>query len=206
MPGPGARPWDIWREGSAERSTLGGFCVPALTRRVLSAALVLLCVPAAASAADVRAKVLAAYDSVKSYRITVLGSVRSTGSYLAPDRYRMTTVIDGKPLKTIFIGNTYWILTDGKWQKSDSTANSLDFDIAGLLRNAKQSPASRFVTLPGQAVDGKRVGAFTYTFKDGRDETCDYDLKTYLVSRCKAEDLTILYSGYNDPAIQIPHP
>jgi hypothetical protein len=180
--------------------------VPALTRRVLSAALVLLCAPGTAAAADVRAKVLAAYDSVKSYRITVLGSVRSSGTYLAPNRYKMTTVIDGKPLKTIFIGKNYWIFTDGKWQKSDTTANNLDFDIAGLVRSAKQSPPSRFVTLPEQAVDGKRIGAFKYTFKDGSDETCDYDPKTFLVSRCKAEDLTILYSGYNDPTIAIPNP
>lgn len=180
--------------------------MPALTRRVLSAALVLLCALGAAAAADVRAKVLAAYDTVKSYRITVLGSVRSSGTYLAPDRYKMTTVIDGKPLKTIFIGKNYWIFTDGKWQKSDTTANNLDFDIAGLVRSAKQSPASRFVTLPEQAVDGKRMGVFKYTFKDGSDETCDYDPKTFLVSRCKAEDLTILYSGYNDPMIAIPNP
>ena len=118
----------------------------------------------------------------------------------------MTTVIDGKPLETIFVGKNYWILTDGKWQKSDTTANNLDFDIAGLLRNARYAPPSRFVVLPPVLINGKRFGAFKYTFKNGSDETCDYDPKTYLVSRCKAEDLTILYSGYNDPSASVPTP
>ncbi len=180
--------------------------MPVFARRVLSAVLALLCTAPAGAAVDVRAKVLAAYDAVKSYHITVLGSVRSTGTHQTPDRYKMTTVIDGKPLETIFIGKNYWILTDGKWQKSDTTANNLDFDIAGLLRNARYASPSRFVALPPVAVNGKAMGAFTFTFKNGSDETCDYDLKTYLVARCKAEDLTILYSGYNDPSISIPTP
>jgi len=178
-------------------------------RRLLAAALVgLLAVPALAAGGDpqLRAKILAAYGAVTSYRITVLGSVRSSGVFVAPNRYKMTTIIDGKPLKTIFVGKNYWIYTDGKWQKSDTTANNLDFDIAGLARNAKQSPASSFVVLPPQTIGGKRAGVFTYTFKDGSQETCDYDPKTYLVSRCKAEDLTILYSDYNDPSITIPNP
>jgi len=159
-----------------------------------------------ASAADVRAKVLAAYDAVKSYRITVLGSVRSTGSFVAPNRYEMTTVIDGKPLKTIFVGTTYWIYSNGKWQKQDTSANSLDFDIAGLVRAAKANPKAAFATLPDQVVNGKKVGTFAYTGKNGSVETCNYDLTTYLATRCKVEDLTILYSGYNDPAIVVPHP
>jgi hypothetical protein len=180
--------------------------VPVGVRRVSIAALLLLCATRAGAAPDVRAKVLAAYASVKSYRIAVLGSVRSTGTFVAPDRYKMTTVIDGKPLKTIFVGKTYWIYTDGKWQKSDTAANSLDFDIFGLVRAAKTAPASSFVALPGQVVNGKPLGAFKFTFKNGSEETCNYDPATYLATRCKAEDLTILYSGYNDPSITIPTP
>src|SRR5271165_12760 len=132
---------------------VGGSKMLVPLRRLLAAALVgLLAVPALAAGGDpqLRAKILAAYGAVTSYRITVLGSVRSSGVFVAPNRYKMTTIIDGKPLKTIFIGKTYWIYSDGKWQKSDTPANNLDFDIAGVIRNAKQSSAASFVHLPDQ--------------------------------------------------------
>ena len=117
----------------------------------------------------------------------------------------MSTVIDGKPLETIFIGKNYWILADGKWQNSDTAGNNLDFDIAGLVRTAKAAPAP-FDNLPEQTLDGKRLGAFEFTFKNGTEETCNYDLKTYLVTRCKTDDLTLLYSAYNDPSNHVANP
>ncbi len=165
-----------------------------------------LAVPALAAGGSVRDKIFSAYAGVKSYKLTVLGSVRSLGVWVAPNRYQMTTEFDGKPVKTIIIGKDYWTLAGGKWEKSGTAGNNLDVDIAGLIRNAKADPKAPFVALPEQTVDGKRVGAFEFTFKDGTEETCDYDPKTYLVSRCKADELTLLYSGYNDPGNRVADP
>jgi hypothetical protein len=160
----------------------------------------LLTVPRAAPAAGgdpaLRERLFATYAKVASYRLEVLGSVRSSGVYLSPDRYRMTTVFAGKAVKTIFIGSDYWIFSDGKWQKSDAPGNNLYVDVSGLLRNANatKTPIARLADV---VRSGKKLGQFAYTFKNGTNETCDFDLQSYLVQRCKAEDLTILYSDYN---------
>jgi hypothetical protein len=170
-------------------------------RRAAIAALALT-LPVAAFAApapSLKAKVFASFASVKSYKLTVLGSVRSLGVYVAPDRYQMTTMLEGKPIKTIIIGHAYWVFADGKWEKS-GTANNLDADIAGLIRSAKNDPGSTFEALPDTLQDGKHVGTFGYTFKNGTNETCNYDKSTYRVTRCKSEELTLLYSQYNDPS------
>ncbi len=173
-------------------------------RRTATSLLVALVLPANASAATgdaaVRAKVFRAFSLVKSYRLTVLGSARSLGVWVAPNRYQMTTDIGGgKPVQTVIIGNDYWTLADGKWEHSGRVSTNLDVDIAGLLRNAKSEPGAPFVRKPDQTQDGKRVGTFAYTFKNGTEETCNYDRATYRVSRCKADEVTLLYSGYNDP-------
>jgi len=155
---------------------------------------------------DVRAKIFAAFANLKSYKVTVLGSVRSLGVWVSPDKYQMTTEFGGKPIKTLIIGPDYWTLADGKWEKSGTAGKNLDVDIAGLVRNAKANPKTPFVKLPDQTRDGKRVGAFVYTFKDGTEETCNFDLTTYFVTRCQADELTLLYSGFNDPANHVASP
>ncbi len=167
--------------------------------------------PGAASAAasgggDVRAKIFAAFANLRSYKVTVLGSVRSLGVWVSPDKYQMTTEFGGKPIKTLIIGQDYWTLAGGKWEKSGTAGKNLDVDIAGLVRNAKANPKAPFVKLPDQTRDGKRVGAFVYTFKDGTEETCNFDLKTYFVTRCQADELTLLYSAFNDPANHVDNP
>jgi len=164
--------------------------------------------PAAAPAADAspRAKILSAFASVTSYRLTVLGSVRSLGVWVMPNKYQMTTMFAGKTVKTVIIGRDYWTYADGKWQKSGTASNNLDVDIAGLVRTARAEPKIPFVKLPDQVMDGKRVGTFGFTFKNGTDETCNYDPATYRVTRCKADELTLLYSGYNDPANRVANP
>jgi hypothetical protein len=168
--------------------------------------------PVAAAAAPslgpaaLRAKIFAAYQSVRSYRVTVLGSVRSLGVWVAPNKYQMTTDFGGRPVKTLIVGRDYWMLSGGKWQKSGTASNNLDVDIAGLIRNAKANPGIPFVPMPEQIQDGKRVGAFGYAFANGTDEVCNYDLATYLATRCKADELTLLYSAYNDPANVVAKP
>ncbi len=152
---------------------------------------------AAPTGAQVRAKIFAAYRDVTSYRVTVLGSVRSLGVWVAPDKYQMTTDFDGKSVRTLIIGHDYWTFSGGKWQKSGTASNSLDVDIAGLIRTAKASPSVPFVALPDQTQDGKRVGTFGFTFKNGTEEVCNFDPATYLATRCKADELTLLYSAYN---------
>jgi len=183
--------------------------MPARTAR--GAALLLACMlPAAASAAapdqSLRAKIVQAFAAVKSYRLTVLGSVRSLGVWQAPDKYQMTTEFNGKTVKTIIIGTTLWQFVDGKWEKSGSASNNLRVDVAGLVRTAQHDPTAAFAKLPDQMEDGKRVGTFEYTFTDGTEETCNYDPLTYHVTRCKADELTLLYSAYNDPTIKIAVP
>jgi hypothetical protein len=160
----------------------------------------------AASGGDVRSRIFTAFAGLKSYRLTVLGSVRSLGVWVSPNKYQMTTEFEGKPIKTLIVGQDYWTLANGKWEKSGTAGKNLDVDIAGLIRNAKANPKTPFVKLPDQTQDGKRVGAFEYTFKDGTEETCNYDPATYLVTRCKADELTLLYSGYNDPANRVATP
>lgn len=155
------------------------------------------------SAADLRGRLYAAFARVHSYKVTVLGSVRSTGVWVAPNRYRMTTELEGKPVETVIVGHDYWTLSGTRWERSGTASHGLDVDISGLLRVAKQEGGA-FTVLPDQTQDGKRVGTFSYTFRNGTDETCNFDRATYLVSRCKADELTLLYSGYNDPANSVP--
>ncbi len=162
--------------------------------------------PAASSDTALRDKLFAAYAKVTSYRLAVLGSVRSNGYFQAPDRYAMTTDFENKPIKTIFVGSSFWIFNDGRWEKSSNPTNNLYVDISGLLRNARDNKNAPFVRLPNTTRNGKTVAQFEYTFKNGTEETCDYDARTYLVSRCKAEDLTILYSDYNKPVPPIKAP
>lgn len=184
--------------------------MPPTKCRWAAVALLACVLPAAAGAlappSDVRAKITGAFAAIKSYRLTVLGSVRSLGVWQAPNRYEMTTEFAGKTVKTIIIGKTLWEYDDGKWEKSGTASNNLDVDVAGLMRTLRSDPSATLVKLPDQIQDGKRVGTFQYTFKDGTEETCNYDLHTYLVTRCKTEDLTLLYSGYNDPSIKVPTP
>jgi hypothetical protein len=161
---------------------------------------------AAGGDSGLRAKLLGAYQNVRSYKITVLGSVKSSGVFVAPERYQMTTQFEGKTVKTIFIGGTYWIYGDGKWQKQTS-GNRLDYDIEGILRSLKAHPKTSLTRLPPTTRNGKSLGTFSYTFpSSGEQEICNYDPATYLVVRCKAEELTILYSGYNDPSNTVGTP
>ncbi|MBC5809327.1 MAG: hypothetical protein GIW95_00490 [Candidatus Eremiobacteraeota bacterium] len=166
-------------------------------------------VPAAAagSPADaLRDKLLVTYAKIASYKITVLGSVRSNGVYVAPDRYAVSTVFEGKPVKTVFAGGKYWIFNNGKWEKSDTASDNLRFDIAGLLRNLRINH-NALVTLPNATVNGRKAGTFGYTFKnDGSRETCNYDLTTYRVMRCKTDQLTVLYSGFNASSNKVTIP
>ena len=179
-------------------------------RRALAGALITLAFPAAASAAPadagLRTKILSAFSSLRSYKLTVLGSVRSVGVWVAPNRYQMTTEFEGKPVKTIIIGNSYWTYSAGRWEQSGTTSGNLDVDIAGLVRNAKRNTDIAFARLPDQMQNGKRVGTFRYDFKDGTEETCNFDLQSYRVTRCKTDQLTLLYSGYNDPSNAVANP
>ena len=175
----------------------------------LAAAFLLALVPLRASAAgdaSVRNAVVKSFADVRSYKLTVLGNVRSLGVFVAPNRYQMTTMFGGKPIKTIIIGRDYWMRNGGKWQRSGTTANQLDVDIAGLVRDAKANPQIPFAKLPDSMQAGKPVGTFGYTFKNGTTEACNYDKRTFRVTRCKADELTLLYSAYNDPANVVPKP
>jgi hypothetical protein len=172
---------------------------------LIAAACAICCVPAgAAGDAGVRAKVIGAFAKVSSYKLIVLGSVRSTGVWVAPDRYHMTTEIEGKPLETVIVGKAYWTRADGKWQRSGTTSTNLDVDLAGLMHAAKAASPSAFTSMAPQTQDGKKVGTFAFSFADGTDETCNYDERTYRVTRCKADEVTLLYSDYNDPKNTVP--
>ena len=154
----------------------------------------------AATDATLRTKIFTAFSSVKSYRLTVLGAARSLGVWVAPNRYEMTTDIGGgKPVRTVIVGSDYWTFVSGKWEHSGRVSSNLDVDIAGVIRNSKANPTASFTRAPDQTLEGKRVGTFTYAFKNGTDESCNYDRTTFRVLRCKADEVTILYSKYNDP-------
>ncbi len=169
----------------------------------------ILALPHAAGAASgdaLRSKITSAFGGVHSYKLTVLGNVRSLGVFQKPNRYQMTTMFQGKPIRTIIIGQNYWTYANGRWQKSGTASNNLDVDIAGLIRNAKSDPSTPFVAQPDQTQDGKKVGTFAYTFKNGTREACNYNKSTYRVTRCKTSELTLLYSDYNNPHNTVANP
>jgi hypothetical protein len=205
-----ARRRDVSSEGRVVRNVFEGGSMSALIRRACAAAALVLIARSAASAASgdpaLKARLFRAYAGVKSYKLTVLGSVRSLGVWVAPNKYQMTTEFEGKSVKTLIVGKDYWTLANGRWERSGTASNNLDVDIAGLLRIAKSDPASAFVRLPDQTQDGKRVGTFSFAFKNGTVETCNFDTSTYRVTRCKADELTLLYSGYNDPGNAVATP
>lgn len=181
--------------------------------RIVAIALALGCAatPSRAPAAGgvdpaLRARLLAAYGRISSYRITVLGAARSLGVWVKPDRYQMTTELGGKPIETIIIGADYWTRARGTWEHSGRVSSNLDVDISGLLRDARAHASRAFTRFPDQTQDGKRVGTFGYSFPNGTDETCNFDRVTYRVTRCKADEVTLLYAGYNDPANRVFDP
>ena len=185
----------------------------ATLRRAGAVALALAALPAVASAAAgsggdpaLTKKVMAAYTPVKSYKVVVLGSVKSTGIWNAPNKYQMATDFEGKTVQTVLIGGTYWTQSQGKWEKSGTASNSLAVDIVGLIASAKKANGE-FVKLPDVTEDGKKVGTFSYTFtsgsQKGTQEVCNYDLSSYRATRCKADQLTLLYSAYNDPSLKV---
>jgi hypothetical protein len=157
----------------------------------------------ASSDAQLKARIEAAFAQVRSYKVTVLGSVRSLGVWQAPNSYQMTTEFAGKTVKTVIIGRDLYQYEDGKWDLSGTASNNLDVDIAGLIRTIKADPHATLTKLPDQTQDGKRVSTFGYTFKDGTEEACNYDPATYRVTRCKSDELTLLYSAYNDPSNKV---
>lgn len=169
---------------------------------IASATLAIAVAPTDASAANdaaLRKKIVAAFSTVKSYRLTVLGTARSLGVWVAPNRYEITTEIGGgKPVRTVIVGSDYWTFSGGKWEHSGRVSSNLDVDIAGVIRNAKANPAANFTRAADQTLDGKRVGTFAYAFDNGTEETCNFDRRTYRVMRCKADEVTILYTKYND--------
>ena len=169
---------------------------------VASAAVAIAIWPIDADAANdptLRTKIFAAFSTVKSYRLTVLGAARSLGIWVAPNRYEMITEIGGRRLvRTVIVGSDYWTFANGKWEHSGRVSSNLDVDIAGVIRNAKADVSAGFSRMPDQTLDGKRVGTFGYNFKNGTEETCNYDRATYRVTRCKADEVTILYTKYND--------
>lgn len=176
---------------------------------VVALAIVLgpLATPAATGDAALRAKIVGSFAHVRSYRLTVLGEARSLGVWVAPDRYQMTTELGGgKPIKTVIIGRAYWTRSGDRWDRSGRVSSNLDIDIAGLVRDATVRRSASFARLPEQTQDGKRVGTFGYTFANGTEETCNYDRATYRVTRCKADEVTILYAGYNDPTNRVASP
>jgi hypothetical protein len=162
--------------------------------------------PFAAHAAGddgLKAKIEGAFASVRSYKVTVLGSVRSLGVWQAPNSYQMTTEFAGKTVKTVIVGRDLYEYDGGKWEKTGVASNNLDVDIAGLLRAVRSDPQAALTKLPDQTQDGKRVRTFGYTFKNGTEETCNYDPATFRVTRCKSDELTLLYSAYNDPSNKV---
>ena len=183
--------------------------LPRISALALALGFAVAPLPASAAGGDdpaLRAKLLAAYARVASYRLTVLGAARSLGVWVKPNRYQMTTELGGKPIKTVIIGADYWTLAQGKWEHSGRVSSNLDVDIAGLLRDARAHATRVFTRLPDQRQDGVRVGTFGYSFPNGTDETCNFDRVTYRVTRCKADEVTLLYAGYNDPANRVFDP
>jgi hypothetical protein len=183
--------------------------MPLSVRRAAAMLALALCAASPASGAGdagTRSKILAAFAHVNSYRVTVLGSVRSVGVWVAPNKYQMTTEFAGQAVKTIIIGRDYWTFAGGRWQKAGTVSSNLDVDIAGVVRAAKADPSATFAALPDQTQDGKRVGTFGFSFKNGTVDTCNYDKATYRVTRCKADETTLLYSGYDDPANTVANP
>src|ERR1700674_439475 len=79
---------------------VGGPPMSRIPFRIIAAAALVCLLPLGAGAATgdaaLRGKVIDAYARVYSYKITVLGSVKSSGVFAAPNRYQMSTEFDGK--------------------------------------------------------------------------------------------------------------
>ncbi len=182
---------------------------PILSLRALAWFAVAVCLAAparpasaSASATNVPAKIYAAFGTLRSYRLTVLGSVRSQGVWVAPNRYEVTTDLNGQTDKTVIIGNSYWIKNGAHWDRSSLGGNNLDIDVANLLPKAKQQKKPLEI-LASESHDGKKLGTFSVQTSTGTDERCNYDLFSYRITRCKAEDVLLLYSGFNDRANKV---
>jgi hypothetical protein len=175
-----------------------------MDRRLVPLALLALLAASPAPAwaddtATVRAKVGAAMQAAKSFVVTTTAATgfTVTMTFAAPDRYHSVLDYGGTSRDVVLVGPVAYISSDGRtYRKTDAPP-----EVVAAQAQLREVPVDR--VLPDKTVGGKTWGQFATTSAGPQKDqrlVCSYDKKTYRVSDCSNEGLTLTFSRYDDPA------
>ncbi len=178
--------------------------------RVASLALVALLAPVCAPAraddlATVRAKVAGAMQSAKSFVVTTAISTgyKVTMTFVAPDRFHSTAAYNGVNADVVLVGPVAYVGAAGQpYRKTDAPP-----EVIAAQAHLRDVPVDEL--LPDKIAGGKTWGQFSTTSSGPQKDqrlTCTYDKKTYRISDCSNEGLTLTFSRYDDPANAVAIP
>lgn len=173
---------------------------------MLAVAVSLSALPAFADPASesLKAKMFAAWQDVKSFKMTVAtpegGAM--TGIMVLPDKTAFNIAMHGMAVKAVRIGeDMYMQMNGGPWSKV-SSAMAGQMSSMMKVRDLKSFKDQAVLkVLPDEQFDGKTVGAFQSENAAGQKSSgssvCNYDKSTYRLVRCHTDTTSIVVSDYN---------
>jgi hypothetical protein len=174
-----------------------------MDRRVASLALLALLAagPVAARADDpaaVRGKVSTAMRAAKSFVVTTTAATgfSVTMTFAAPDRYHSTLVYNGQGRDVVLVGPVAYVSDGGPYHKTDAPP-----EVVAAQAQLREVPVDQ--VLPDRTASGRTWGQFSTTSAGPQKDQhliCTYDKKTYRISDCSNEGMTLTFSRYDDPA------
>ena len=174
-----------------------------MNRLVPLALLGLLAATAAPARADdlatVRARVGGAMQAAKSFVVTTTAATgfSVTMTFAAPDRYHSTLTYNGTNRDVVLVGPVAYVSGDGQtYRKTDAPP-----EVLAAQSQLREVPVDQL--LPDRTVGAKTVGRFATTSAGPQKDQhliCTYDKKTYRISDCSNEGLSLTFTHYDDPA------
>jgi hypothetical protein len=180
-----------------------------MDRRLASLALLALLASAPAGAraddlATVRGKVSGAMHAARSFVVTTTAATgfSVTMTFAAPDRYHSTLNYNGQGRDVVLIGPVAYVSDGAAYRKTDAPP-----EVVAAQGQLRDVPVD--AVLPDKVASGRAWGRFTTTSAGPQKDqhlTCTYDKKTFRITECSNEGLTLTFSRYDDPAnvVSIP--
>ena len=156
--------------------------------------------------ATVRARVASAMQAAKSFVVTTTAStgykIRMT--FVAPDRFHSALAYNGTAPDVVLVGPVAYVSGDAgqPYRKTEAPP-----EVIAAQTHLRDVPVEQ--VLPDKIAGGKTWGQFSTTSAGPQKDqrlTCTYDKKTYRISDCSNEGLTLTFSHYDDPANAVTIP
>jgi len=176
---------------------------------VMAVAVSLPALPVVADPASesLKAKMFAAWQDVKSFKLTIAtpegGAM--TGIMVLPDKSAFNIAMHGMAVKAVRIGeDMYMQMNDGPWSKVSSAMAGQMSSMMKINDIKSFKDQSVLKVLPDEKFDGKIVGAFESETASGQKtagaSVCNFDRSTYRLVRCHSDKTSIVFSDYNSQA------